>query len=88
MSDTTLTPQSRATYRRELRPDITLPNGKVLRPRVRVATDLNVSERTIARMNVPTTYVGNISYIDVEATLKIIGDTLVRRNQPPKRRRA
>jgi hypothetical protein len=39
-------------------------------------------------MNVPTTYVGNISYIDVEATLKIIGDTLVRRNQPPKRRRA
>ena len=72
------------------RPQIELPNGDVLEPRREFARDrLGVSDKTAQRMNLPTTYVGNVAYVARNASLKIVADGVQRRNQqPPKRRRA
>jgi hypothetical protein len=79
------TPRPRPT--RYTRPDIILPNGKKLRPRVRIAEDAGVCEKTLARMNLPTIYWGGVAYGDPDDMLKEIGDSLKRKNQPHKRRR-
>jgi len=86
MSDTLTTPRPRPT--RDTRPDITLPNGTILQPRVRIAARAGVCEKTLARMNLPTTYIGGVAYGDPDDMLKEIGASLKRKNQPPKRRRA
>ena len=80
-------PSPRQRMRREDRPSITLPNGKVLEPRVKFASDLGLSEKTVTRMNVPTTYIGCVAYVDRDEGLKHIGAGVKRRNQPARRRR-
>lgn len=70
------------------RVSIQLPDGDVLDPRKKFADDLGVSEKTVARMNPPTTYIGNVAHVKRNATLQIISDRALRKNQPPKRRRA
>jgi hypothetical protein len=85
MSDTLTTARSRPT--RDDRRDINFPNGKKLRPRVRIAEDVGVCEKTLARMNPPTTYVGGVAYCNPDDVLKIISDSLTQKNQPPKKRR-
>lgn len=61
--------------------------GDTLVPRENFAHDvIGVCERTAARMNLPTTYVGGIAFVARDASLKIVADQLQRKNQPPKRR--
>jgi hypothetical protein len=64
------------------RPDISLPDGEVLQPRVNFAASMGDSEKTITRLKLPTTYVGNVAYVLRQASLKIIGDKAERPNQP------
>jgi hypothetical protein len=73
--------------RPEDRPSITLPNGKVLEPRVRFAAAIGCAEKTVIRMNLPTTYIACVAYIDRDEGLKQIGARVKRRNEPPRRRR-
>jgi hypothetical protein len=75
-----------AGYTRQSRQDIVLPDGEILTPRVKFARgDIGVSERTAARMNLPTTYIGGVAYVAKNASLRIVAELLVRRNQPPRR---
>jgi hypothetical protein len=78
-------PTSRPTA---TRPDIVLANGRVLRPRDRFASELQIHPRTLARMNPATTRIGGIAYVDVASTLADIAAGLRRRNEPVKRRRS
>jgi hypothetical protein len=76
-----------AARARQPRPDIPIP-GDVLQPRAHFAEDIHVSEKTVTRMNLPTTYVGNVAYVARNASLKIIADTVRRRNEPVRHRRS
>jgi len=59
-----------------------------LQPRREFADELGISDKTAARMNLPTTYIGNVAYIARNASLEIIAGKVRRRNGPPKRRRS
>jgi hypothetical protein len=92
MSDITIDEEEAATAKRRRPrrrlPEIRLPNGDTLVPRADFARDeIGVCERTVKRLDPPTTYIGGIAYVARDASLKIIGDTARRRNQPTKRRR-
>ena len=89
MTDITTVAQlpPRGRMRREDRPSITLPDGRVLDPRVKFADDVGLSEKTVTRMNVPTTYIGGVAYVDRGASLKQIGAGVKRRNEPAGRRK-
>jgi len=68
--------------------EIKLPNDTAI-PRIDFAHNrLGVSEKTAARLNLPTIYVAGIAYVLLNASLKIVADKATRRNQPAKRRRA
>jgi hypothetical protein len=43
---------------------------------------LNVCDKTVQRMNLPTTYVGGVAYVDRDASLEIIGAGVRPRLQP------
>ena len=45
------------------------------------ADELGVSERTASRMDLPTTYIGNVAYILRGASLQIIAESVRRRHQ-------
>jgi hypothetical protein len=65
------------------RPHIELPNGDVLEPRREFARDrLGVSDKTAQRMNLPTTYVGNVAYVARNASLKIVAEGVRQRKNP------
>lgn len=67
-------------------PQIKIP-GDVLMPRKDFArTVIGVCERTAARLNLPTTYVGGVAFVARDASLKLVADLVQRRNQPAKRR--
>jgi hypothetical protein len=66
---------------------IVLPNDKTLQPRVEFADEIGVTDRTCARMNLPTTYIGNVAYVEREESLGIIAGRIRRPNQPPPKRR-
>jgi hypothetical protein len=66
---------------------IELPDGDYLQPRAEFAdSELGVCDRTAARMNLPTTYIGNVAYVRHNASLQVIAERVRRRNEPPKRR--
>jgi hypothetical protein len=68
------------------RPDITLPNGKVLTPRAKRADELKLSEKTFARKVKETFYISNTAYVDRDAsTLDVVGDARIRNAPPPRR---
>jgi hypothetical protein len=71
-------------FTRAHRPDIKLPDGKILKPRARFADEMGVSERTIKRLNPLTTYISNVAYVESDATLQLFADSLKQRNQPPR----
>jgi hypothetical protein len=85
MSDTSnaLSPRVRS----EARPSIHLPDGEVLEPRANFAAEMGVCDKTAARMDLPTTYVGGVAYVARTASLKIVAERVRRRNHPPQRRR-
>jgi hypothetical protein len=67
---------------RRQRPEIPLPDGEVLTPRKVFADKVAVCEKTIVRLNVPTTLIGGVAYVKQNASLQILGDRAQRRNQP------
>ena len=66
---------------------IPLPDGDVLERRRDFAKiTLDVCDRTAARMNLPTTYIGNVAYVARNKSLRIIADR-VRQKQQQRRGR-
>ncbi len=62
---------------------IDLPDGDYLEPRAEFAGNtLGVSDRTAARLNLPTTYVGGLAYVPHGASLAIIAGDVRRPRQP------
>lgn len=63
-------------------------DGDSLKPRRDYAAeDLGgVCERTVKRMDLPTTYVAGIAHIAVNAARKVIASRIRQRHQPKKRR--
>jgi hypothetical protein len=61
---------------------IHLPDGDTLVLRSDFADEINVCEKTVTRMNLPTVYVGGKARVKRLASLKIIADKVQRRNQP------
>jgi hypothetical protein len=61
--------------------------GDTAKPRRLYATeDLNVSERSVARMGLPTVYLGGIAHIMVGAAGKVLADRVHQRRKPKGRR--
>jgi hypothetical protein len=60
------------------RPDISLPNGNVLKPRKRLAAQLGMSERTLTRLRVETTLIAGVAYCSEKSALQIIAAGLRR----------
>jgi hypothetical protein len=80
-------PATAARRRPRVRESIALPDGEVLDPRQKFARDIGVSDKTIARMNLPTVYISNVAHVKRNASLQILADSAQRRNQPQKPRR-
>jgi hypothetical protein len=66
---------------------IPLPGGDTLVPRTVFAEEIGVSDRSCARLNLPTRYIGNVAYVRRNESLRIIDEGVRRPNEPPKRRR-
>ena len=93
MSDTSITVDALGRRRRGLQPRrrIELPDGDTLIPRAELAGELGISDRTAARLKLPTTYIGNVAYVAHGASMAIIAAGVRRPGQPeppPRRRRA
>jgi hypothetical protein len=72
---------------RHTRPSISLPDGEILTPRAQFAADvLKVSDKTAARMNLPTAYIGGVAYVKHNASLKTVAGRAKQRSEPPRRR--
>jgi len=70
------------------RADITLPDGRILRPERRFADEtIQTHQKTLARMNLPHVEIGGVKYIDVGAALEAIADRMKRRNEPVRKKR-
>lgn len=54
------------------RPDISLPNGRVLMPRAKLAGEIGIVDKTIARLGLPTKYIGGVAYVDRDRALERI----------------
>jgi hypothetical protein len=61
---------------------IDLPDGDYLEPRTEFADSIGVHDRTAARMNLPTTYVGAIAYVQHDASLRLLAAG-IRQDRPP-----
>lgn len=64
---------------------IPLPNGDYLQPREELADELGVHPRSVKRMGLPTTYMGNLAYHPHNESMNIIAGRIKR---PPQRRGA
>jgi hypothetical protein len=71
----------------EQRPDVRLPDGRTLRPRIKFAGGVGISDKTAARMNLPTVYIGGVAYVDLDSSLECIGDAARPRKRPGANRR-
>jgi len=67
-------------------PEIIIQGDVLMRRELFARTILGVHERTAARMDLPTTYVSGIAYVQRDASIKVIADKVRRRSQPKKRR--
>jgi hypothetical protein len=86
MSDIVTTTDA-AGSRRETAPDITLPNGKTLTPRVRFAAEIGACDKTVARMSFATAYIAGLAYIERESSLQELAGRARRRHVEPAKRR-
>ena len=68
------------------RPDIELPDGRILTPRVRLASELKVHEKTLTRRNPETVYIAGVAFVERSSVLNDFAHGLHRRNEPPRRR--
>jgi hypothetical protein len=91
MTETSTAPaapaQQQRHWRREDRPDIKLPNGEILTPRIKFADDVKLSEDTLRKLNLPTVYLAGVAHVKKNASLMLIANGAKRRNEPPARRR-
>jgi hypothetical protein len=87
MSELEIMSTVRHRMRKEDRPiTIELPDGKVLEQRAHFAEKrLGVTEKTLQRWNVPTALVGNVAYVEVNASLGIVAKRIRQRNEPRRR---
>jgi hypothetical protein len=70
------------------RPCIELPDGETLEPRHQFARNrLGVCDKTAQRMNLPTTYIANVAYVAVNASLKVVAERIKQRKSQPQQRR-
>lgn len=86
--DTTAIRPSKATRRAGERPRIQLANGDFLVPRRQWAGGVGVSDKTASRMNLPTTYIGNVAYVLRNASTEMLAGRVRQRQPEPQRRRA
>jgi hypothetical protein len=88
MSD--LSPDTSQSHRSKRHRPITieLPNGQTLEQRAHFADGLGVTDKTVKRLNAPTTYIGNVAYVDRGAALEVLAARIKHRNQPARRRGA
>jgi hypothetical protein len=61
--------------------------GDTLMPRFVFAEELGISDKSAQKLDLPTTYLSNVAFVPKNACLKIVADTLKRRNEPPQRAR-
>jgi hypothetical protein len=89
MTDTTTAPPPRRYARphKHERPDIELPDGDVLMPRIKFARLIGMSDDSVRDMNLPTVIVAAVAHVRRDASLKEIASRVKRRNEPPARRR-
>jgi hypothetical protein len=66
--------------------EIPIAGDILMRRELFARTVLGVSERTAARMGLPTTYIAGLTYVARAASLKVVADKLQRRNRTAKRR--
>jgi hypothetical protein len=72
---------------REDRPDIVMADGRVFRPRYRIAAGAGVNERTLRRKHGEVVYIGGLAYCEVNSAISDLVGKPLRRNAPVKRRR-
>jgi hypothetical protein len=60
---------------------IQLPDGDWLEPREDFAAYLRITTRTVQRMDLPTTYIGNKAYVQHNKAMQIVADGVRRPNQ-------
>jgi hypothetical protein len=81
-----LTPNTASRYRPKPRLHITI-EGEEWEPRSDFATRIGVVDRTVARMNLRTTFIGGLAYVPVMESLRDVAARAHRRHEPTKHRR-
>jgi hypothetical protein len=74
------------SYRQKTRPDITLA-GKVYKARTKLANKYDITDRSAARRNWRTVYIGGVAYCSEEDSDADFIHQVRRRNEPLKRKR-
>jgi hypothetical protein len=77
----------RGPSRKEDRPDIHLPDGETLEPRIKFAARVGISDKTAQRLNLPTVFIAAVAYVKRNASLELLASRARRRNEPPARHR-
>lgn len=73
----------RKKYTRHKRRHITLPNGKVARPRAEIATEVfGITERTASNHKWPVFYVANVAYCPYDEVLELEASRIRRAPEP------
>lgn len=86
-NDPTPPTPGRRTRGKHVRRHIKMPDGDTLEPRAELAEELGMSEKSLKKLDPPTTYLSNVAYCLRGKTLQIVADRIRRRNEPPTRRR-
>lgn len=86
--DTAALTVRRRRVSREDRPDIVMADGRVLRPRFRVAEKAGVNERTLRRKHGEVVYIGGVAYVEENSAISDLVGKPQRRNQPAKTKRS
>jgi hypothetical protein len=86
MSDTKTASRPLPLFTTRPRYDIPIA-GDVLVPRRTFAAEIGIADRTAQRMDLPTTYVGNVAYVAKNAALRAMAERVRHRHEPPMTRR-
>jgi hypothetical protein len=86
MSSSELTTISPRRYRPRPRPDI-IVEGKVWKPRAKLADKFGFTDRAAQRRNWRTAYIAGVAYCEEESAAADLVSEASRRNEPLKRKR-
>jgi hypothetical protein len=71
---------------RDARPDIVMSDGRVFRPRFRIAAEAGVDDKTLKRKHCETRYVGNLAYCEINSALAaLLGEPKQQRQRRARR---